>query len=441
MEDMIPILVAAASHSEVFDDFEELARDMNLRVAATEVLSPDEALECADQASKGGAAFVVGFLIQSDYAIYDVAPVMLGLMASDCDIRIVVVTREMRHWSAIMRDIPHPERVIVASEPFDAYMAVQFAHGMASSWKLAVGSRTPTSEVEAPSSRELLQTKRVESLQRHAGQLQAMGHLAAGIAHELGTPIQYAMDSSYFLNTLWDDCLKLILSYRAMLQDLVAEHPVLERRLREIETGVDIEFYREEVPSALERLSEGLERVLDILNAMRDLAPRPDDEALELSDFNRMINNTLTVARGTVKRQATIVVEVEELPLVRCRVDKISNVLLNLLVNAAHALEDKFAEHPDLGRVTVKAWADVDRIYVEVGDNGPGIAPEHAEKIFDPFYTTKEVGRGTGQGLAIARAVIESHGGRISFQSRVGQGTKFGFFVPIDGPTALRVAS
>jgi signal transduction histidine kinase len=227
-----------------------------------------------------------------------------------------------------------------------------------------------------------------------------------------------------------------------MLQDLVLEHPVLAARLREVEEGFDVDFYRDEVPSALERLTEGLDRVSDILNAMRELAPRPEDEAQEISDLNRAIANTLTLAKGTVRQHGRMVLDLAVLPPVRCRADKLSSVLLNLLINAGHALEDRYGtEAAEHGIVNVHTRVQGTQILLEVTDNGGGISVEDGEKIFDPFFTTKEVGRGTGQGLAIARAVVQSHGGQISFESRPGVGTTFRISVPINGPTELRAAS
>lgn len=442
MSDLIPILVCAAEHTSALDELETEARQMDMTVAVTHSVTVDDALECAEQAHRSGEAFVVSVVVQGQLEVHDTVRLMLGLLIIDPDIRVIVVARQMAEWARILKDIPHRIRVVVIPEPFNVHVALQLAHAMAMSWRISVGSRTPTLEFESVSSRDLLQTKRVESLQRHAGQLQAIGHLAAGIAHELGTPIQYAMDSSYFLNTLWADGMKIVLCYRAMLHDLVVEHPVLAARLREVEAGFDIDFYREEVPSALERLSEGLDRVTDILNAMRELAPRPEDEAQELSDLNRAIANTLTLARGTVRQHGKIVLDLSVLPPVRCRADKLSSVLLNLLINAVHALEDRYGnDAAEQGVVKVRTRVQDDQILLEVTDNGAGISREDGEKIFDPFFTTKEVGRGTGQGLAIARAVVESHGGRISFESRPGVGTTFFITVPVNGPVDLRVAS
>ncbi len=442
MSDLIPILVCAAEHTTALDELETEARKMDMAVAVTHSVTVDDALECAEQAHRSGEAFVVSVVVQGQLEVHDTVRLMLGLLIIDSDIRVIVVARQMAEWVRILKDIPHRVRVVVIPEPFNVHVALQLAHSMAVAWRISVGSRTPTLEFESVSSRELLQTKRVESLQRHAGQLQAIGHLAAGIAHELGTPIQYAMDSSYFLSSLWADGMKIVLCYRAMLHDLVVEHPVLAARLREVENGFDFDFYREEVPSALERLSEGLDRVSDILNAMRELAPRPEDEARELSDLNRAIANTLTLARGTVRQHGKIVLDLSVLPPVRCRADKLSSVLLNLLINAVHALEDRYGnDAAEQGVVTVRTRVQDDQILLEVTDNGAGISREDGEKIFDPFFTTKEVGRGTGQGLAIARAVVESHGGQISFESRPGVGTTFRITVPINGPVDVRVAS
>jgi two-component system NtrC family sensor kinase len=175
-------------------------------------------------------------------------------------------------------------------------------------------------------------------------------------------------------------------------------------------------------------------RVAGIVRAMKEFA-HPDASEQSLADINHALETTLIVATNEYKYLATVHVSLEPLPPVMCLISELNQVFLNLIVNAAHAIEESGKDF-SAGRIEVATSADAGRVTVSIGDNGCGIPQENLEKIFDPFFTTKEVGKGTGQGLAIARSiVIEKHGGQIEVQSEPGKGTKFLLHLPIAGRT------
>jgi signal transduction histidine kinase len=197
----------------------------------------------------------------------------------------------------------------------------------------------------------------------------------------------------------------------------------------------DLPFLLEEVPGAIDRIIEGTQRVATIVRAMKEFA-HPDATEKAPADINRAIDTTLLIARSEYKYVATVQLHLGEMPEVVCNVGELSQVFLNLIVNAAHALADA-GRDAESGRIVIRTalvdgWAEL-----QFEDNGCGIAQEIIDKIYDPFFTTKEVGRGSGQGLAIARSiVVDKHSGRISVASTPGEGTCFTLRLPVGAPAA-----
>jgi two-component system, NtrC family, sensor kinase len=260
---------------------------------------------------------------------------------------------------------------------------------------------------------DVTEYKRLEAERRLSQKLESVGQLAAGIAHEINTPIQFVGDSLTFLDEAWDS-----------IEPLVGSAELNDR---------DVDYLLENFPVAIERARDGVQRVASIVRAMKDFA-HPDMGEFIPTDINQALKNTLIVASNEYKYVGTVTLAAGDLPSLRCRASSINQVILNLIVNAAHALADQ--QHTTAtGRIDVKTRVENDWVVISIADNGCGI-PEHiGERIFDPFFTSKEVGRGTGQGLAIARSiVVDQHGGRILVDSKVGQGTTFEVWLPQQGP-------
>jgi two-component system NtrC family sensor kinase len=284
---------------------------------------------------------------------------------------------------------------------------------------------------------EMQERERIAIELRLAQKLESVGRLAAGIAHEINTPIQYVGDSVSFLQSADAELRGLRTSYKHTIQRLVAQEPsqsVLPD-LEKAEAAADLEFLTAEIPKAFQRTLEGVERVAAIVRAMKEFA-HPDGAEHEAADMNHAIETTLTVARNEYRYCAQVETRFGELPLVSCNVGELNQVFLNLIVNAAHAVAES-GKDASSGRITIVTAAVGDEVSISIADNGCGIAPENLEKIFDPFFTTKPVGRGTGQGLAIARSiVVEKHGGRIDVNSAVGDGTTFTLYLPLRNSAA-----
>jgi PAS domain S-box-containing protein len=279
---------------------------------------------------------------------------------------------------------------------------------------------------------EMRERERIAIELRLAQKLESVGRLAAGIAHEINTPTQYVGDGVYFLKSAVADLQQLLVVHREAVHSLAggAQPDAVLARLKEIEASFNTSFLDTEIPAAFERTREGIERVTAIVRAMREFA-HPDTQQHAPADINHAIETTLLVARNEYKYTASVVTELAQLPPVVCNVGELNQVFLNLIVNAAHAIEAA-RRSADTGMIRISTLAVGQRVRIVLEDNGCGIAHENLERIFDPFYTTKEVGKGTGQGLAIARSIIvEKHGGTIDVESTVGVGTRMTLELPL----------
>jgi PAS domain S-box-containing protein len=288
---------------------------------------------------------------------------------------------------------------------------------------------------------EMQERERIAIELRLAQKLESVGRLAAGIAHEINTPIQYVGDSVSFLQSAQSDLDRLLSAYRAAMQLMGTEQgsATVLAGIAELENTLDLEFLSKEMPRAFERTLQGIERVAAIVRAMKEFA-HPDAVEHCAADLNHAIETTLTVAKSEYKYAAQIETRFGELPLVVCNVGELNQVFLNLIVNASHAIAES-GKDATAGRIVITTAVSGADVTVSIADNGVGISEENIEKVFDPFFTTKPVGKGTGQGLAIARSIIvEKHGGSIDIHGRPGGGACFELRLPISGRSVAQAA-
>jgi PAS domain S-box-containing protein len=279
--------------------------------------------------------------------------------------------------------------------------------------------------------RDITERRELESQLRQAHKLEGIGQLAAGIAHEINTPTQFVTDNLTFLNDSWKAVHKLLDQYRGAVRNAAGVDPVVRAQLEENERECDLDFIVAEVPRAIDQSIDGSRRVTKIVRAMKEFS-HPDSAEKTLTDLNRAIESTVTVARHEWKYVAEVVTELEQrLPPVMCYPGDINQVVLNLLVNAAHAIQGKAASG-EKGQITIRTHAHDEFAEIAVTDTGTGIPEAIRNKVFDPFFTTKEVGKGTGQGLSLAHAVIvKKHSGKIWFETKEGHGTTFFIDLPV----------
>jgi signal transduction histidine kinase len=291
---------------------------------------------------------------------------------------------------------------------------------------------------------EVMARERAELDLRQAQKLEAVGRLAAGVAHEINTPVQFISDSMSFIQTALADLTPLIRAYQGLRQAAVT-NPSLRQFAEDIarhEETADLDYALENVPSAMERSLDGLKRVTTIVRSLKEFA-HPDQKEMTPVDLNQAIESTLVICNHAYKLVADIETDLQPLPPVTCHAGEINQVILNIVINAAHAIESTVKTTGGRGMIRIRSLPELHDVIVSIADSGSGIPAEIQDRIFDPFFTTKEVGKGTGQGLAIARSVIEKHGGRLTFESSE-RGTTFTVRLPIDGqgvPVAERATS
>lgn len=263
---------------------------------------------------------------------------------------------------------------------------------------------------------------------RHAQKLEAVGRLAAGIAHEINTPAQYVSDNTRFLKDSFDEAL-IGLRASKQLAEVGADEETRERVKREI-ADVDVEYLVDEVPKAIDQSLEGLERIGSIVRAMKEFC-HPGKEKSP-ADLNAAIRTTVSVARNEWKYVADLQLDLDRnLPMIPCIVGELNQVILNMIVNSSHAIAERRQEVDPKGEIWIATELKGDEVEIRIKDSGGGIPEEIRSRVFDPFFTTKEVGRGTGQGLAIARSVIfDKHSGSIEVESTMGVGTTFRIRIP-----------
>jgi PAS domain S-box-containing protein len=281
---------------------------------------------------------------------------------------------------------------------------------------------------------DVSEKKRLEVDLLHAQKLEAVGSLAAGIAHEINTPVQFVSDNTRFLEEALGSVNELVEGYDRLLAsaDTPAWPADAARQIESLRAKADWDYVRGEVPKALSQMQDGLGRVAEIVHAMKEFSRVDQSSEMAMADLNTALENTLVVARNEFKYVAAVTTELGALPPVMCHIGDLNQVFLHLVMNAAHAIEDVVEGTHTLGRIDIRTRQSGEWVQIDVSDTGTGIPPDIRDKVFNPFFTTKQVGRGSGQGLAVARSiVVDRHGGTLTFDTEMGKGTTFHVRLPL----------
>ncbi len=247
----------------------------------------------------------------------------------------------------------------------------------------------------------------------------SIGQLAAGIAHEINNPIGFVNSNMGSLQGYVGTLLSVIDAYDAAVAGL----PALANRMAPVRAEADLDFLREDVTALVRESIDGLRRVKEIVQSLKDFSHVGETE-WQLADLHQGLDSTLNIVSNELKYKVTILKEYGKLPRIECLASQLNQVFMNLLVNAGQAIADR-------GAIRIRTGLREDWVWIEIRDNGAGIAPEHLTRIFEPFFTTKPVGSGTGLGLSLSYGIVSRHGGRIDVQSQVGKGTAFTVWLPV----------
>ncbi|HZV67385.1 MAG TPA: ATP-binding protein [Telluria sp.] len=251
--------------------------------------------------------------------------------------------------------------------------------------------------------------------------LASIGQLAAGVAHEINNPIGYIFSNFGTLQTYLDQLFEMLAAY----QDAEPALGPAAAALRAKREALGIDFLREDIPVLMGESKEGIVRVRHIVQDLKDFSRVDANQEWVWANLHTGIDSTLNIVSNEVKYKADVVKDYGAIPDIECLPSQINQVIMNLVVNAAHAIGDK------RGKITVRTGGDGEQVWIEVADSGSGIAPEHMNRIFDPFFTTKPVGKGTGLGLSLAYGIVQKHSGRIEVDSELGRGTTFRIVLPV----------
>ncbi|WP_461208293.1 ATP-binding protein [Desulfocurvus sp. DL9XJH121] len=289
----------------------------------------------------------------------------------------------------------------------------------------------------------ITERKMLESQLLQAQKLESIGQLAAGIAHEINTPCQYVENNTRFLKTAFDDMTDVMAVYerfRTLVEnggDYRATLDGLDAKIR----SLDLDDLLQDIQEAISDTLDGIERISTIVKSVKQFA-HPGQEKKEQVNINTVIGNAVTVSTNEWKYHCEVQTNLaENLPTVNAVLSQVNQVMLNIIINAAHAIESKVARRIfDKGTISITTTEENGMVAITVQDNGIGIPRDIQSSIFNPFFTTKPPGKGTGQGLAIAHtAIVDNHKGKLTFSSMEGQGSTFRIELPLDTEGAADV--
>jgi len=368
------------------------------------------------------------------------------LWRADERLQIVICTAFTDHsWDDVLARLDVRDRLLILKKPFDAIEVHQLASTLTAKWQMTQNAAAQLTELEeAVRQRTLEITRAMQTLQTEIGErkhlqgqlvqsekLASIGQLAAGVAHEINNPIGYIFSNFGTLEGYLDKLFEMLAAYEQAEPGV--NPPDAAHRLRGLREQVELEFLKEDIPVLMRESKQGIVRVRQIVQDLKDFSRVDSTQDFQWANLHHGIDSTLNVVASEIKYKADVVKEYGDIPDIECLPSQLNQVVMNLVVNAAHAMGDA------RGRIVIRTGTEDDQVWLEVADNGSGIPPETLTRIFEPFFTTKPVGKGTGLGLSLSYGIVQKHQGRIEADSVVGQGTTFRVTLPIRRPATLAV--
>ncbi|MFW9078279.1 ATP-binding protein [Pseudomonas sp. P2757] len=441
-EDFRKILTPTLAHSAELDEMETA-----LFGAPAKPQRPSFELDSAYGGEEGLAKLNLALQEQCPYALafvdmrmpdgWDGAQTIEQLWLQDPQLQVVVCTAYSDYsWDELLDRLHAHDRLLILKKPFDNIEVQQMANTLLTKWQMTeraslqmhnleqmVDQRTAQfKQASAALQREIDERKQLESQLVQSEKLASLGQLAAGVAHEINNPIGFISSNLGSLDGYFQQLLSMLDAYQTAGQTLAAEPAAQLQQLRE---QLDLRFLLEDIPVLIRESKEGIGRVSQIVKDLKDFSRVDTQQQWQSANLQQGIESTLNIVASELKYKADLVKEYQNLPDIECLPSQINQVVMNLLVNAAQAMG------PERGVITLRTGLQGQNVWIEVADNGSGIAPETLQKIFDPFFTTKPVGQGTGLGLSLSYGIVKKHGGDISVRSELGAGTTFRVLLPV----------
>jgi signal transduction histidine kinase len=457
-DDFKKILAPGAAPSDDLDGmlgdvFGTVAEATGTRFELDSAFQGEAALEAVRAAVACGRPYALAFMDVRMPPGWDGVKTTSEILQADQEIGVVICSAYSDHsFEDLAKAFGETDRVLILRKPFDMIEVRQLAHALHRRWGLARQAALKLDDIQrlvvqrtrdlADSNAQLREEaktrERLNAELRLAQKLEAVGRLAAGVAHEINTPIQFVSDSIHFVQEGVTEIFDVLGRYEALGISVRSGLPSLEAAIavEQYVADTDLPYLVENIPQAIVRSIGGLERVATIVRSMKAFA-HPDQTQMALADANESVRSSVTLVAGEYKYVADVELDLADLPPVMCHVGDLNQVIVNLLVNASHAISDRVGDSGLRGHIGIRTWVDGGDIVIAISDTGGGISDAVAERIFEPFFTTKAVGRGTGQGLAIARIVIQKHHGSLTFETKQGEGTTFFIRMPIEADACI----
>jgi two-component system NtrC family sensor kinase len=401
----------------------------------------EQGVKAVEEALAQQQPFAVAFIDMNMPGI-DGAETSRRIWAIDPQIKIVIVTAFSEYRPCDIINIAQRDDIFYLRKPFNSEEIKQFANALSNSWNterereiLAARLETVNAELEDMNQNLQQKVKEQTAMLIQSEKMSSLGVLAAGVAHEINNPISFVHGNLDAIRKYSASVKKLLQKYRA-LEESARRHAIDEMQplieeIQEFKAGHKIDFILEDIVSLADESLDGTRRVRDIVKELRGYS-HVDEAAPQSTDVNEVIEKALNMIGGELKPNTKLVKAYGELPPVTCYPQKLGQVFINILMNAAQAVADDGTIEIVTRHLDPAGGADDARVKISISDTGCGIPESDLAKVFDPFYTTKPVGQGTGLGLSICYDIMKSHGGAIKFESEVNTGTKVEITLPVE---------
>lgn len=403
-----------------------------------------EALEKVKQSVSEQRPYALAFVDVRMPPGWDGIQTIEYLWQVDPNLQVVICTAYSDYsWQETFARLGNSDNLLILKKPFENIEVLQMANALVYKWNSTAQAKVKLADTEnrvvtrtekiAEQNRQL--ESKIDELNQTRAQLiqseklASIGQLAAGIAHEINNPLGFIHSNLDVLSGYINNINKFIQANQALSHQLANSEQNKEIKqqlseLSELHQHLDMDYITSDMPELINEALNGTVRVKEIVSDLKDYS-HMRQQAMEFEDINQLIEQAIKISTNETKYRVNIIKSFEQLPKVECWRGKITQVILNLLLNANQAIDRD-------GQITITTKADDKNILISIKDNGCGIGEEHLSKIFDPFYTTKEIGSGTGLGLHICHSIVTSHGGTITATSEEGKGSQFDIKLPVE---------